>query len=76
MRQDSRYIGGNAASALNFHISCFIYLLAAFALSFIIIGIPLIVVIAIASLIMPIVAAVKSAEGEIFEYPLTIPFVK
>jgi len=76
MRNDSRYVAGNAAAALNFHISCFIYMIVCFALTFILIGIPLMIVVAIGSIILSVIAAIKSSEGEIFEYPLTIPFVR
>ncbi len=72
MRKESEYVAGNAREALNFHISIFIYALCCIPLIFVLIGIPLLIVLGIGSLIFSILAAVKSADGECFHYPLTI----
>ena len=71
-------------AALNFNISITIYALIAAAISlpliFILIGIPLLVA-AIASLfiwwlVATVMAAVKAGNGEFWEYPLSIRFLK
>jgi len=76
MRRESDYIAGNAASALNFHLSCFIYVICCVPLCYLLIGIPLIIAVAIASLILSIVAAIKASDGYCYHYPLSIPFFR
>ncbi|MGH3906325.1 MAG: DUF4870 domain-containing protein [Pseudonocardiaceae bacterium] len=44
-------------------------------LSFLIIGIPILITIGIAWIVLTIVAAVKASNGEEYRYPLTIRFV-
>ncbi len=74
MRKESAYVGQNAASALNFHLSLIIYGLCCIPLIFVLIGIPLLILLGLASLILSIIAAVKASDGEVFKYPLAIPF--
>jgi uncharacterized Tic20 family protein len=75
MKGDSEYVRENAREALNFHISLLIYCLCCIPLVFIIIGIPLLMIIAVASLVLAIVAAVKASDGGCYRYPLTIRMV-
>jgi uncharacterized Tic20 family protein len=60
--------------ALNFQISISIYALAASALIYILIGIPLLLGLAVFNFIMIIVGAVKCKNGEAFRYPLSLRF--
>ncbi|HKB90442.1 MAG TPA: DUF4870 domain-containing protein [Opitutaceae bacterium] len=76
MRRDSEYIAAHAREALNFHISIFIYLLCTIPFFFILIGYPMAVVIGIGAFILSIVAAVKTANGVLYQYPCTIRLVK
>ncbi len=76
MRRESAYVGQNAAAALNFHLSLILYGICCIPLAFVLIGIPLLILLILASLILSIVAAVKASEGEIFHYPLAIPFFR
>lgn len=62
--------------ALNFQISMTIYSMAAFLLCFVFIGFLLIFPLIIANLVLIIVAAVKASNGESYQYPLTIRFIK
>lgn len=75
MRHDSEYVAANAREALNFHISILIYGLCCVPLTFILIGVPLLVVIGLASLVLAIVAAIKASEGTSYQYPLTLRLV-
>lgn len=75
MKGDSEYVANNAKEALNFHLSLLIYALACIPLVFIAIGIPLLIVIGLASVILAIVAAVKASAGGCYHYPLTIQLV-
>ncbi len=74
MRKESAYVAQNAASALNFHLSLIIYGICCLPLILILIGIPLLILLALGSLILSIIAAVKASDGEVFKYPLAIPF--
>lgn len=76
MKDDSAYVADNAREALNFHLSMLIYALCCIPLVFIVIGIPLLTAIGLASLIFAIVAAIKAADGGCYRYPLTLRLVK
>ncbi len=76
MRRESEYAASNAREALNFHISILIYFICCVPLVFIFIGIPVMIVIGLASLILAIVATFKASEGQCYRYPLTIRLVK
>ena len=75
MKGDSAYVAANAREALNFHLSILIYCLVCIPLIFVVIGIPLLILIGIASFILAIVAAVKASDGGCYRYPLTIRLV-
>jgi uncharacterized Tic20 family protein len=76
MRHESEYVACNAREALNFHISLLIYGLCCLPLIFILIGIPLLIMIGLASLVLAIVAAVKASDGYCYHYPLTLRLVR
>ncbi|MEL6557983.1 MAG: DUF4870 domain-containing protein [Bacteroidota bacterium] len=61
-------------SIMNWIISLFIYSVVATVLTFVLIGIPLLLVLVVLSIIFPIMGAVKAGNGEHYEYPLTIKF--
>jgi uncharacterized Tic20 family protein len=54
----------------------FIAAIISAVLMLVVIGIFFLIVVGLLMLIMPIVAAVKSSNGELYRYPLTIRFVK
>ncbi len=56
----------------NFMISTFIYGAIFFLLSFLLIGFPLLVLLAIASIVLPILGAIKANNGEFYRYPFLI----
>jgi uncharacterized protein len=76
MRGESNYVAENAKEALNFHISIIIYGLCCIPLVFVIVGAPLLIAIALSSLVLAIVAAVKCADGVVYRYPLTLRLVR
>lgn len=76
MRHESEYVAENAKEALNFHISVFLYGLCLVPLVWLLIGIPLLVVLGLSVIVLSIVAAVKSADGIVYRYPLTLRLVK
>ena len=69
-------VNANGKEALNFQISCFIYIIIAVILSVIGIGHILLFLIGVADLILIIIASVKVGNGESFSYPASIRFIK
>jgi uncharacterized Tic20 family protein len=53
-----------------------IYLCVSALLVIVLIGLPLLLVIAVLDLVFTIIAAVKTSNGEPYQYPLTIRFIK
>lgn len=66
----------NAKKALNWQLSLMIYWVVTIVLIFLLIGILFIPVLVVLGIVFPIIAAIKANEGEIWDYPLTIPFLK
>lgn len=60
--------------AANWLISLIIYLVAGLLLSFIFIGIPVLIVLGVLSIIFPIIGGIKANNGQLWKYPLSIPF--
>ena len=63
-------------NAVNWMISSLIYMFVSLPLMFVLIGFLLVPVIWILMIVFPIIAALKANEGEYWEYPLTIKFLK
>ena len=61
---------------VNWMISETIYMFASIVLLFLIVGIVLLPIVALIGIIFPIIGAVKANNGEFWEYPLTIKFLK
>ena len=58
----------------NWLISFMIYGVVCFILSFVIIGIPMLIILGALAVIFPIVGAIKANNGEVWRYPLSITF--
>lgn len=69
-------VAAHAAEALNFHLSVLLYGILLIPLCMIVIGIPLAVLLGLASIILAIVAAVRASDGVLYRYPITIRLVK
>ena len=75
-KDESEWVNINGRNSLNFHLSMLLYIVLAAPLCLIIIGIPIIFALVTLKLICVIIASVKAAKGELFRYPLSIPFVQ
>jgi uncharacterized Tic20 family protein len=75
-RDESVWVYINGRNALNFHLSMLLYIVLAFPLVFIIIGIPIEAFLGTLKVICTIIASVKASKGESFKYPLVIPFIQ
>lgn len=75
-KDDSEWINMNGKAALNFNLSILLYLVLALPLSIILIGIPIMISLGILKIVCITIASVRAARGEIFRYPLSIPFIQ
>jgi uncharacterized Tic20 family protein len=71
----SKFVRLHAVEALNFNLSWALYTVVAVILAIVLIGIPILILLAIAYVILVIIAATKARNGEPFYYPATIHFV-
>lgn len=60
----------------NWMISATIYAFISIVLMFVLIGFITILAVAVMGIVFPIIGAIKANKGELFEYPLTIKFLK
>ena len=60
----------------NWMISAVIYAVASVVLMFVLVGFLTIFAVAAMSIIFPIIGAIKANNGELWEYPVTIKFIK
>lgn len=74
-KDESPLVESEGKESINFQISITIYAIGAGILSFILIGIPLLIAIAVAQIVLVIVASVKVNNGEAYRYPFTIRFL-
>lgn len=72
-KNNNAAVDRHGKNILNFNISYAIYTLA---LTIIIIGIPLLIVLFVIYVVVLVMAAIKANNGEYWEYPLTIKFIK
>ena len=71
-KDESAFINAQGRELLNFQISFLIYAIVCIPLCFVLIGIPLLIVVGIASFILTIIGLVKATEGKIYRFPVTI----
>ena len=75
-KDESEWVNLNGRNALNFQLSILLYIVLAIPLVFIIVGIPIIAILSVLKVICIIIASVKAPKGELFKYPLSIPFIQ
>jgi uncharacterized Tic20 family protein len=66
---DSEYVTVQAKRAINFQLSCLIWAIISCVLAFVLIGIPMLIVVAICSFLYPIIAGISVLGGGSYEYP-------
>lgn len=75
-RQRSVFVEEHGREALNFQLSILVYLLIAFSLSLVLIGLLMLPLVLLFQLVMMIEAAVQARAGHRFRYPLTLRFLR
>ena len=72
----SSYVDYHGKEALNFQITITLAIIASGILILLIIGIFLLIAVVLLALVLSIVAAVKANNGEYYEYPFSIRFIR
>lgn len=75
-KDESSWVNINGKASLNFQLSMLLYMVLAIPLCFIILGIPIIITLGVLKVVCVIIASVKAPKGELFKYPLVIPFIQ
>ncbi|MFO7871405.1 MAG: DUF4870 domain-containing protein [Kiritimatiellia bacterium] len=73
-KEESEVIDCHGRVVMNWVISEIIYGVASGLLLLILIGLPLLITLAVLSMVFPIIGAVKANNGEVWRYPCSIPF--
>jgi uncharacterized protein len=70
-------VKANAVESLNFHINTYIYAAIFFLLIFVLIGFPLLVLLGVATLVLPLIAMIKvlNNPNHPYRYPFLIRFL-
>lgn len=74
-KDDSPYLGRQSVEALNFQITILIAYVVSWVLMFVIIGIFTFFAAWVFNIVMCIVAAVKTSQGQEYKYPMTIRLI-
>lgn len=71
-KDQSSYIDQQGRELLNFQLSFLLYAFLSFLLCFILIGIPFLIGIGVATVVLTIIGIVNASEGKVYRFPLTI----
>ena len=74
-RHDAPEIDAAGKESLNFQISMLIYDIIAGILCIVLIGIPILIALWILNTVLVVIASIKTSQGQIYRYPLTIRFL-
>ena len=72
----SAFVRANAVESLNFNLTWLLYAVIGVVLAFLLIGIPILIALGIAYLVLVIIASVRANNGEVYRYPATIRFIR
>ncbi|WP_426150794.1 DUF4870 domain-containing protein [Pseudomonas sp. DC3000-4b1] len=72
----SAFIDAQGKESVNFQITVTLASLVCFLLFFILIGLPLLGLVAILAIVFTIIAAIKANEGVNYRYPLTLRLIR
>ena len=75
-KDNSTKVDMHGKNIINFMISMFVYFSVAGILCIILIGVPVLIILGTLAFIFIIIATLKAGNGEYWEYPLSIKFLK
>ncbi|WP_431030601.1 DUF4870 domain-containing protein [Plantibacter sp. RU18] len=70
------FVKAHTLTALNFQLTMLIASVVGSILTFIIIGIFILIAVGVVVVVFSIIAAIKANKGELYSYPLSIQFIK
>lgn len=71
-KDQSPYLDQQGRELLNFQLSYLIYGFVSFLLCFLLIGIPMLIIVGVATVVLTIIGIVRASEGNIYRFPFTI----
>lgn len=71
----SPFVRRHAIEALNFNLTWLLYILVAGILAVVLIGLPILLLLAVGYLVLVILAAIEASRGGEYRYPLTIRLI-
>jgi uncharacterized Tic20 family protein len=74
-REDDPLIAEQGKEAVNFQLTMFLAMFVSALLALVLIGIPMLIAVALMMIINPIIAAVKTSDGDHYRYPISIRFL-
>lgn len=75
-KNDHPFVDDQGKESVNFQISMLIYHLVAGAAFLCLIGLPLLICLVIANIVLVVMASIKANQGIRYRYPLTIRFIR
>lgn len=75
-RHDAPILDRHGVAALNFQLSMSIYIIVAALLTLVLIGIILLPILVVVDIVYVVIATVRASDGQVYDYPLTIPFIR
>ena len=75
-KDEMPFVADQGKESLNFQLTVFVAAIVGMILTFILIGIFLLIALAIYQIVMVVIASMKANEGVMYRYPYTIRFIK
>ncbi|KPV98683.1 DUF4870 domain-containing protein [Pseudoalteromonas sp. P1-8] len=75
-REEMPLVAEHGRKSLNFQLTMMIAYIVCFMLMFVVVGVILLPLVALFSLIMVVVSAIKANDGKEVKYPMAIEFIK
>lgn len=75
-KNESEWVNINGKASLNFQLSMLLYIVLIIPLCFILVGIPFLIALFVLKYVCVVVASIRAAKGELFKYPISIPFIQ
>lgn len=75
-KNDSPKLDMHGKIVVNWVLSMILYMIVSVVLSFVIIGLPMLLALVVLNIVFPIIGGIKANNGETWRYPLSIRFMK
>jgi len=75
-KNDSPKLDMHGKIVVNWVLSMILYMIVSVVLSFVVIGLPMLLALVVLNIVFPIIGGIKANNGETWRYPLSIRFMK